>query len=64
MEVVHDEEMLRQYVAAAVDVTPERLILIDRASFLDAARRCFSSDRKCSSVAMVQKRLDQDLPNC
>jgi len=30
MEVVHDEEMLRQYVAAAVDVTPERPILIDR----------------------------------
>ena len=35
MEVVHDEEMLRQYVAAAVDVTPERPILIDR--FLDNA---------------------------
>ncbi|NPV93225.1 MAG: carbamoyl-phosphate synthase large subunit [Firmicutes bacterium] len=30
MEVVHDEEMLRQYVAAAVGVTPERPILIDR----------------------------------
>ncbi len=30
MEVVHDEEMLKQYVAAAVDVTPERPILIDR----------------------------------
>ncbi len=30
MEVVHDEEMLRQYLAAAVDVTPERPILIDR----------------------------------
>ena len=35
MEVVHDEEMLRHYVAAAVDVTPERPILIDR--FLDNA---------------------------
>ncbi|MDY7011018.1 MAG: carbamoyl-phosphate synthase large subunit [Planctomycetota bacterium] len=35
MEVVHDEQMLRQYVAAAVDVTPERPILIDR--FLDNA---------------------------
>ncbi len=35
MEVVHDEDMLRQYVAAAVDVTPERPILIDR--FLDNA---------------------------
>ena len=30
MEVVYDEEMLNRYVAAAVDVTPERPILIDR----------------------------------
>ena len=30
MEVVHDEEMLRQYMEAAVGVTPERPILIDR----------------------------------
>jgi carbamoyl-phosphate synthase large subunit len=30
MEVIYDEEMLRQYVAAAVDVTPDRPILIDR----------------------------------
>jgi carbamoyl-phosphate synthase large subunit len=30
MEVVHDEEMLRQYLNAAVGVTPERPILIDR----------------------------------
>jgi carbamoyl-phosphate synthase large subunit len=35
MEVVHDEEMLKRYVAAAVDVTPERPILIDR--FLENA---------------------------
>jgi carbamoyl-phosphate synthase large subunit len=35
MEVVHDEDMLRQYIAAAVDVTPERPILLDR--FLDNA---------------------------
>jgi carbamoyl-phosphate synthase large subunit len=35
MEVVHDEDMLKQYLAAAVDVTPERPILIDR--FLDNA---------------------------
>jgi carbamoyl-phosphate synthase large subunit len=35
MEVVLDEDMLREYVAAAVDVTPERPILIDR--FLDDA---------------------------
>ena len=30
MEVVHDEEMLRQYVRAAVGVSPERPILIDK----------------------------------
>jgi len=30
MVVVHDEEMLRNYVAAAVDVTPDRPILVDR----------------------------------
>ena len=30
MEVVYDEEMLREYLAKAVDVTPERPILIDR----------------------------------
>ncbi|MEE8372496.1 MAG: carbamoyl-phosphate synthase large subunit, partial [Dehalococcoidia bacterium] len=35
MEVVHDEEMLREYVAAAVGISPERPILIDR--FLDDA---------------------------
>jgi len=30
MEVVHDEEMLKEYVEKAVDVTPERPILIDK----------------------------------
>ncbi len=30
MEVVHDQEELEHYVAAAVDVTPERPILIDK----------------------------------
>jgi carbamoyl-phosphate synthase large subunit len=35
MEVVHDEEMLKHYVGAAVGVTPERPILIDK--FLENA---------------------------
>lgn len=35
MEVVYDDEQLRLYMAAAVDVTPERPILIDK--FLDNA---------------------------
>ncbi|MCX5856754.1 MAG: carbamoyl-phosphate synthase large subunit, partial [Deltaproteobacteria bacterium] len=38
MEVVHDEEMLKLYVAAAVGVTPERPILIDK--FLENAIEC------------------------
>jgi len=35
MEVIHDEEMLKTYVAAAVEVSPERPILIDK--FLENA---------------------------
>ena len=35
MEVVHDEDMLKHYVAVAVEVTPERPILIDK--FLENA---------------------------
>ncbi len=37
MEVIHDEEMLRHYVAAAVEVSPERPILIDK--FLERRHR-------------------------
>jgi carbamoyl-phosphate synthase large subunit len=35
MEVVHDEDMLKRYLAAAVEVSPERPILIDK--FLENA---------------------------
>ena len=35
MEVVYDEEMLREYVAAAVDINPDRPILVDK--FLENA---------------------------
>jgi carbamoyl-phosphate synthase large subunit len=35
MEVIHDEQMLRHYVTVAVEVTPERPILIDK--FLENA---------------------------
>jgi len=38
MEVVHDIEMLKRYVDAAVGVTPERPILIDK--FLENAIEC------------------------
>jgi carbamoyl-phosphate synthase large subunit len=35
MEVIHDESMLRHYVAAAIEVSPERPLLIDK--FLENA---------------------------
>ena len=35
MEVVHDEAMLKRYVSMAVEVSPERPILIDK--FLENA---------------------------
>ena len=38
MEIVHDEEMLRRYVVAAVELAPERAILIDK--FLENAIEC------------------------
>src|SRR5690554_1167907 len=44
MEVVYDEEMLREYVSKAVEVTPEKPILIDR--FLLNALEC-ESDALC-----------------
>jgi carbamoyl-phosphate synthase large subunit len=38
MEVVYDEQMLKEYMAAAVGITPDRPILIDK--FLDNALEC------------------------
>ncbi len=38
MEIIHDEEMLVRYVTAAVNVTPERPILMDK--FLESALEC------------------------
>ena len=38
MEIVHDDAMMRVYMAAAVGVTPDRPILIDR--FLNHATEC------------------------
>ena len=59
MEVVHDEEMLRRYVAAAVDVTPERPILIDR--FLQEALECEAdalSDGKEAFVPSIMEHIE------
>jgi carbamoyl-phosphate synthase large subunit len=38
MQIVYDEDMLREYVAAAVNVTPDRPILIDK--YLENAIEC------------------------
>jgi len=38
MECVHDEQMLKRYLAAAVEISPERPILIDK--FLENAIEC------------------------
>jgi carbamoyl-phosphate synthase large subunit len=47
MEVVHDEQMLKRYVEAAVGVTPERPILIDK--FLENAIEC-EADAICDGT--------------
>ncbi|MBW6513019.1 MAG: carbamoyl-phosphate synthase large subunit, partial [Desulfuromonadaceae bacterium] len=47
MEIVHDEEMLREYLQKAVDIAPERPILIDR--FLDNALEA-EADAICDGV--------------
>jgi carbamoyl-phosphate synthase large subunit len=59
MEVVHDEQMLREYVAKAVDVTPERPILIDR--FLVNALECEAdaiSDGESVYVPAVMEHIE------
>ena len=60
MEVVYDEEALRSYIAAAVDVTPERPILIDK--FLDNATEC-EADAICDGnicvVPAVMEHIEQ-----
>ncbi|HVN70636.1 MAG TPA: carbamoyl-phosphate synthase large subunit [Desulfomonilia bacterium] len=60
MEVVHDEDMLREYVRAAVDVTPERPILIDK--FLDNAVEAEAdaiSDGLDAYVPAVMEHIEQ-----
>ena len=47
MEIVHDEEMLKEYVTAAVDVTPDRPVLIDK--FLENAVEA-EADAICDGI--------------
>jgi carbamoyl-phosphate synthase large subunit len=59
MEVVHDEEMLQRYVTAAVGVTPERPILIDK--FLENAIEAEAdaiSDGKDAFVPAVMEHIE------
>ncbi|MGI5900362.1 MAG: carbamoyl-phosphate synthase large subunit [Christensenellales bacterium] len=59
MEIVHDDEMLRVYMAAAVGVTPDRPILIDR--FLNHATECEAdaiSDGKSCFVPAVMEHIE------
>ena len=60
MEIVHDEQMLLEYVAAAVDLSPERPILIDR--FLENAIEAEAdaiADGKDAFVPAVMEHIEQ-----
>ncbi|MBQ8568250.1 MAG: carbamoyl-phosphate synthase large subunit [Oscillospiraceae bacterium] len=59
MEVVYDDESMRGYMAAAVDVTPDRPILIDR--FLNHALECEAdaiSDGEHAFVPAVMEHIE------
>lgn len=59
MQIVHDEDMLRMYMAAAVGVTPERPILVDR--FLGRAIEAEAdaiSDGKDTFVPTVMEHIE------
>jgi carbamoyl-phosphate synthase large subunit len=60
MEVVHDEQALRHYVATAVEVTPDRPIYIDQ--FLENALECEAdalSDGADAFVPAVMEHIEQ-----
>jgi carbamoyl-phosphate synthase large subunit len=59
MEIVLDQEMLEQYVSAAVDVSPERPILIDK--FLENALECEAdaiSDGNTAFVPAIMEHIE------
>jgi carbamoyl-phosphate synthase large subunit len=60
MEIVYDEEMLREYVIAAVEVTPDRPILIDR--YLENALEAEAdalADGEGTFVPVVMEHIEQ-----
>ena len=59
MEIVHDDEMMKVYMSAAVGVTPDRPVLIDR--FLHHATECEAdaiSDGKNCFVPAVMEHIE------
>ena len=59
MEVVHDDDQMKDYMAAAIGVTPDRPILIDR--FLHHALECEAdaiSDGKDAFVPAVMEHIE------
>ncbi len=59
MEVIYDEQMLREYVAKAVGVTPDRPLLLDR--FLQEALECEAdalSDGKDVYIPAVMEHIE------
>lgn len=60
MEIVLDEDMLREYVSAAVDISPDRPILIDR--FLNNALECETdaiSDGEDTYIPAIMEHIEQ-----
>jgi carbamoyl-phosphate synthase large subunit len=60
MEIIHDEDMLREYVAEAVGVTPERPILIDK--FLENATEAEAdaiSDGRDVFIPAIMEHIEQ-----
>ena len=60
MEVVYDDDMLKDYMAAAINVTPERPILMDK--FLQNALECETdaiSDGAHAFVPTVMQHIEQ-----
>jgi carbamoyl-phosphate synthase large subunit len=60
MEIIYDEQMLRDYVSAAVGVTPERPILVDR--YLENAVETEAdaiSDGEDSFVPAIMEHIEQ-----
>ncbi|MBU1276965.1 MAG: carbamoyl-phosphate synthase large subunit [Proteobacteria bacterium] len=60
MEIVHDEQMLLEYVAKAVEMSPERPILIDK--FLENAIECEAdaiADGTDAFVPAVMEHIEQ-----